>query len=94
MIGGGYGTRMVGCRLKTYALLCRGGQCDSGAGGSTDYTLGNVHLHTQRGGYTTVTDRDERERVGDERIQRRCKPHEVCSPLEPLAMEGAVIRGS
>lgn len=75
-------------------LLCRGGQCDSGAGGSTDYTRGNVHLHTQRGGYTTVTDRDEGEREGDVRIQRRCKPHEICSPLEPLAMEGAVIRGS
>lgn len=57
------------------------------------WTLGNVHSHTERWIHNS-----HRQRwgvgEGDECMQRRCKPNESCCLLEPLAMEGTVIRGS
>lgn len=94
MIGGGYGVRMAGCRLKKETQRGSSEMVDSVTVvlvATQTYTLGNVHLHTQRSGYATVTDRDG---GGMNACSQDAKPHESCSRLAPLAMEGAVIMGS
>lgn len=94
MIGGGYGVRMAGCRLKKETQRGSSAVVDSVTVvlvATQTYTLGNVHLHTQRSGYTTVTDRDG---GGMNACSEDVNHRRAAVGLRPWLMEGAVIMGS